>query len=477
MKYFAAQLVSGLMPAVVLLTKQPRRIVLCIALLFLGSHNLLLQAQNCPTKTVAGQTGQDGSAANLLNQPIGVAVDQAGNIYVADYRNSRIQKFPPNATAGVNGSTVAGATGMRSDAANRLNWPQGVTVDKAGYLYVTDYANQRIQKFRPNSTSATNGTTVAGVTGQAGSAVNQLKYPIGAVAVDEAGFIYVADTYNHRVQKFPPNSTSATSGTTVAGVTGQSGSAANELNYPEGVVVDPAGYIYVADKYNHRIQKFPPNSTSATSGTTVAGGQYGFEANQLAYPFGIAIDETGNLFVADKNNNRIQKFPPNSTSATNGITVAGTGWAGSAVYELNYPTGITIDKGGNAYIADATNQRIQKFATTPPGVSLTVSNAGVLTCSLPTLTLTAGSNTTDVWYSFASPGSFTASGNSIIIKSTGVYSVSAIAANGCYSVTSLSPGTSYVPPERFLLAGSGPLAAAPIVLPCQQTRVGHQPIA
>lgn len=465
MKHFSALLLPGLLPIVALLTKQPRRIILFIGLLFPGSHSQLLQAQSCPGTTVAGQTGQGGSAANLLNQPVGVAVDQAGNIYVADYLNSRIQKFPPNATAGTNGSTVAGATGMRSGAANRLNWPQGLTVDQAGYIYVADYANHRIQKFRPTSTSATAGTTVAGVTGQQGSAANNLNYPIGGVAVDQAGYIYVTDTYNHRVQKFPPNSTSATAGTTVAGVTGQAGSAANQLYYPEGVVVDQAGYIYVVDNYNHRIQKFSPNSTSATSGTTVAGGQYGFEANQLAYPRGVAIDQDGNIYVADKNNNRIQKFPPNSTSATNGVTVAGTGLDGSAANELNYPTGVAVDQAGNVYIADATNHRIQKFATTPPGVSLTVSNAGVLTCSLPTLTLTAGSSTTGVSYSFASPRSFTEAGNSILINRTGTYSVTAVnPANGCISTTTTTissntarPGVSLTATNNGVLTCSYPV--------------------
>ncbi|MBE0639580.1 MAG: T9SS type A sorting domain-containing protein, partial [Bacteroidales bacterium] len=147
---------------------------------------------------------------------------------------------------------------------------------------------------------AISGTTVAGGNGY-GSNANQLAYPYD-VFVDGSGNIFIADRNNHRIQKWAPG---ATSGATVAGGNG-SGSAANQLAYPIGVFVDGAGTIFIADQSNHRIQKWAPG---ATSGATVAGGNgYGSNANQLYSPFGVHVDGSGNIFIADYSNHRIQKW-------------------------------------------------------------------------------------------------------------------------------------------------------------------------
>ena len=324
--------------------------------LWLFSNNRIL-AQTIIT--AAGGNGI-GAAANQLRGPHGVFVDGAGNLYVADATNDRIQKFPPNSTSATNGITVAGGNG-RGAAPNQLNSPYGISVDGSGNLYIADWANHRIQKFPPNSTSATNGITVAGGNG-GGSAANQLRLPF-STTTDDSGNLYVADWANHRIQKFPPNSTSATNGITVAGGNGGY-SGANQLDHPSDVFVDIAGRIYVADSSNDRIQLFPSNSTSTTNGTTVA-------SSQLYNPISVFVDGAGTIYVADNFNHRIQQFPPNSTSSTNGITVAGGNGRGSATNQLDSPTDIFGDGLGRIYIADFYNARIQKYIPSPmPDLSL-----------------------------------------------------------------------------------------------------------
>ena len=129
--------------------------------------------------------------------------------------------------------------------------------------------------------------------------------------------------------------------TTFAGGNGD-GSAANQLSWPAGVAVDGDGNLYVADQNNHRVQMFPPGSTSATEGITVAGGNgYGPAANQLGHPADVAFDTDGNLYVADQYNMRVQMFPPGFTSATEGTTVAGGNGEGSAADQFAFhPAGV-----------------------------------------------------------------------------------------------------------------------------------------
>jgi len=201
--------------------------------------------------------------------------------------------------------------------------------------------------------------TVAGQSsGTSGSGANQLNGPVG-IFVDGSGNVYVADQSNNRVQKWAPGTTS---GITVAGQSGgTSGNAANQLHSPYGVFVDGSSNVYVADDANNRVQKWAPG---ATSGTTVAGqsnGTAGSAANQLSGPAGIFVDGNGNVYVADDANNRVQKW---ASGATSGITVAGqnNGTAGSAANQLSGPAGIFVDGNGNVYVADVFNNRVQKWA-------------------------------------------------------------------------------------------------------------------
>jgi sugar lactone lactonase YvrE len=305
------------------------------------------------TITVAGGNGP-GHQANEFESIYGLAVDKNKNIYVADF--SRIQKWIPGGTAGI---TIAGDT-IPGTTADLFSQPGGIFLDKGDTLYIADIVNYRIQKWIPGADS---GITVAGINDSYGSAANQF-YAAYSVFVDVQGYIYVTDYGNARVQKFPPNSTSGTNGITIAGGNGL-GNAATQLNEPQGLFVDKNGNVYVADGANNRIQKFPPGSTNATPGITVAGGSpSGTAANQLNNPQDVVVDENGYIYVADFGNHRVQKFPPNSTSTTNAVTVAGSsiGIKGPAYNLLSYPTFIYLDSGANnLYISDAGNERIQKW--------------------------------------------------------------------------------------------------------------------
>ena len=296
--------------------------------------------------TVAGNFfGLAGSAANQLSLSGGVFADTVGNIYVCDELNSRIQKWPAGSTAG---STVAGGNAQGSSA-NQLNMPAGVFVDKNGNVFIADAGNNRVQKWAP---SATTGVTVAGGNG-AGAGANHLNGPTG-VSVDGNGNIYIADAANNRVQKW---AAAATTGSTVAGGNGQ-GVGANQLSNPKGIYLDAGGNLYIADANNNRIQKW---AAAATSGTTVAGqsnGTFGYLPNELASPSSVTIDGSGNVFVADEGNNRIQEWV---VGASAGVTVAGGNGVGLANTQLNAPDGIYLDKLGNIIVSDKNNNRVQLF--------------------------------------------------------------------------------------------------------------------
>ncbi|MGM9510762.1 putative Ig domain-containing protein [Larkinella sp. GY13] len=343
--------------------------------LLLGLLPLKLLAQFCPNGvTVVGGDGQ-------LESPSHVVGDAAGNLYVSDRGLHRIMKFPANSTEGV---VFAGGNGQGSEL-NQLNSPRGLALDQQGNLLVAERGNHRVLMFPPNSTSLTSGTVVAGGNG-AGNGPTELYDPT-AVTLDQEGYLYVysggVEGINaNRIVRFPPNSTSATSGTTVAGGNGY-GSDLNQINSSDGIAVDKNGNIYVTDYYNSRVVKFPPNSTSATLGTIVAGGNgRGSGPNQLYVPFHVVVDGSGNLIVSDNYTNRIQLFPPGSTSLTAGITIA----SGEQVTD---PTGLFLDGNGALYACVGAQDRVLRFSpgsangfTSQPPSSQTVCAGATVTATV-----------------------------------------------------------------------------------------------
>ncbi len=319
--------------------------------------------------TLAG-SGSPGSAdgagtAASFNGPSGIAVDKSGNVYVADQRNNLIRMISPaGAVTTLAGSGSAGSANGTGKAAS-FNGPNGVAVDDDGVVYVADFGNNLIRKI----TSAGVVTTLAG-SGSVGSddgtgTAASFKYPNG-VAVDGSGNVYVADFGNDRIRKI----TSAGVVTTLAG-SGAAGSAdgtgsAASFYSPDGVAVGGSGNVYVADTDNNSIRKITP----AGAVTTLAGRSGRGSANGLGTaasfyaPAGVAVDSSGDVYVVDTDNNLIRKI----TSAGAVATLAGSGVPGSAngtgtAASFNGSAAVAVDASGNVYEADRNNNVIRKIAS------------------------------------------------------------------------------------------------------------------
>ena len=322
---------------------------------------------------IAGGSGEGAPALEAtLNAPASLAIDTAGNVYVADAFNHRIRRVAPDGViTTVAGTGEAGADGDGGQARDaRLRRPLGVAVDAAGALYVADTYNHRIRKV----TAAGVITTVAG-TGEPGfagdggpGAAAVLAYPTG-IAVAADGALYIADTGNHRVRKLAADGTITTvAGTGAAGFNGDGGPAAlARLNSPRGVAVSADGMLYVVDRENRRIRLVDADGlirTVAGTGSSGFNGDRG-DATQatLRAPYGVALDSRGNLYIADTFNHRIRKVTPaggiTTVAGSERFGFSGDGWpAGQAA--LHYPLGVAVDIAGNLYIADTFNHRVRK---------------------------------------------------------------------------------------------------------------------
>jgi len=329
---------------------------------------------------VAGTNDGTGSAARF-GYSFGVAVDSAGSVYVADAGNHTIRKITPAGAV----TTLAGSAGQSGSddgtgSAGRFHGPRGVAVDGAGNVYVADSLNQTIRKI----TSAGDVTTLAGTAGElfplgadgTGSAA-RFYWPYG-VAVDSATNVYVADTYNSTIRKITP----VGEVTTLAGSAGQDGgadgpSSASRFRRPSHVAVDSGGNVYVTDYGGQTIRKITPAgavTTLAGSYSQQGGADGTGSAARFYYPYGVAVDSAGYVYVAEYGNFTIRKITPDGTVTTvAGSTlqtgsVDGTGGAA----RFNGPTDVAVDSTGDLYVAD--RQRITKG--TPPRPQLGLARVG-----------------------------------------------------------------------------------------------------
>jgi sugar lactone lactonase YvrE len=334
--------------------------------------------------TLAGVAGSFGSidgtgSAARFYYPNCVALDSSGNLYVGENGNGTIRKVTPGGSV----TTLAGLAGSYGStngtgSAARFNGPNGLAVDSAGNVYVADYGNHTIRKVTPGGSV----TTLAGLAGSEGSAdgtgsAARFRYPYN-VAVDSAGIVYVSDTLNHTVRKVMPDGTVST----LAGTAGGRGNAdgmgsAARFDHPNGLAVDTQGNIYVADYLNHTIRKVTPGGAVSTlaglagsSGSTDGTGN----AARFYYPYGVALDSAGNVFVADEGNQTIRKVTPGG-SVTTLAGLAGsqgsTDGPGSAT-RFSLPHGVAVDGAGNVYVADYSNMTIRKGVPTtsePPVIT------------------------------------------------------------------------------------------------------------
>jgi len=357
---------------------------------------------NYPLTTIAGQPGLNGAVNALgtaarFDSPGGLAVDPSGNLYVADEGNHLIRKITSTGTV----TTLAGLTGNGGSndgpaTAARFLYPKGVAVDGAGTVYVADSFNHTVRKV----TQAGVVTTFAGQAGSTGALdgvgpAARFNTPQG-IAVDQAGNVYVTDRENQLVRKISP----AGAVSTLAGLAGSSGSADGTGNAarfygPSGIAVDVDGNVYVVDTFNQTIRKITATGVVSTlAGSPGATGSAdGAAANaRFLYPNGIAADLAGNLYIADTSNSILRKLNPSGFVSTiagqagNRGAVDGTGLAA----RLHTPFGIAVSSGGDLFATDILSFTVRKGTlTSPPQIGVHPKNQSVVSGTPVTFTVRA----------------------------------------------------------------------------------------
>jgi trimeric autotransporter adhesin len=377
-----------------------------------GDHRVRKVASNGAIETLAGTgirgfSGDGGPAAQAqLNSPYGLALDWQGNLYIADLGNARVRRVSPDGTI----TTIAGGGQLPPGGAHEgspaammaLSAPRNLAFDTSGNLYISDFGGQRVYQMAVDGSLTTvAGTGVAGASGDNGAAaLAQLNAPAG-LAFDSQGALYIADSGNHLIRKVAH---------------GLISSFARAVT-PTGLTFDGLGTLYVADISTGDIAVIPatgsPSSLAVAAvdvsfssgtgvyasvanqavlvsekgaGTTVAGGGNMAHGDngpateaRLNHPAGVATDAAGNVYIADRDNNRIRRVGLDGTITT----VAGTGAAGNSGdgalavdAKLSGPESVTVDSSGNLYISDTGNQRVRKV--TPDGKIAAATDLGLL---------------------------------------------------------------------------------------------------
>lgn len=360
--------------------------ILIIHLLLFFSHASYAQFSN--VETIAGTgiqdySGDGGLATSAeLNLPGGLVFDSSGNLYFSEISNSVVRKIDTNGII----TTVAGIVGNFNDTGDggqatsaTLDFPQGLAVDAAGNLYIADRSNHKIRKVDTGgiiTTIAGNGTS--GFSGDGGQATSANLDSPQYVAVDNNNNIYISDWLNNRIRKVDPSGIITTyAGTGVSGFSGDGGNAINaNLRSPSGIVVDAAGNVYFSDRGNDRIRKIDVSgiiTTVAGSGGFNAFSGDGALATAAEFndPNGLFVDSNGDIYIADRDNQRIRMV-----TASTGIinTIAGTGSIGfngdgnvGISTNLTNPSSVAINSQG-VYIADGGNHRIRLLPFQTAGV-------------------------------------------------------------------------------------------------------------
>jgi sugar lactone lactonase YvrE len=428
--------------------------------------------------TVATLAGAQTQTTTLpLVLPSAIVFDAQGNLYFAETGNHVIREFSiAGVLTTIAGKGVQGFAGDGGPAmAAELDSPAGLAMDGAGNLYIADSHNHRVREVDAATGVIRSfaGTGVAGFSGDGGAATAaELDLPT-ALAVDAAGNVYVADTDNHRVRRIAAGTGLITTvaGNGAEGFAGDGSAAiAASIDSPNGLVVDVAGNMFIADTHNGRVRKVSASTSVITTiaGAGVVGGNtqtFGGDgaaatAAGLALPRGLTMDAAGNLYIADSANHRIRRISTSGTIAT--IAGEGTeafaGDGGPAVAaSLDSPRSVVISPGGLVTLADSGNHRVRQIDAQPgPGPdihtitgigavgvgTLSLSGPAVVTYGSGALTATLrgdGSATGSVTFMDTSSGATATAGVSSLGADSAVLSTASLAA-GSHTIVAVYSG-------------------------------------
>ncbi|CAF3702546.1 unnamed protein product [Rotaria socialis] len=287
---------------------------------------------------IAGGNGR-GDATNQLNCPHGLCVGDDQTVVIADTHNHRIIQWKNGDTT--SGQVVAGGNGEGSGL-NQLNRPTHVLIDKeTDSLIICDRGNLRVAQWSRRS-----GTTQGEI----------LIHNIDCygLAMDEQRYLYVSDTEKSEVRRYQLGEKN---GALVAGGNG-AGVGLNELDWPRYLFVDQQQNVYVSDWNNHRVMKW---NKDAKESIVVAGGQgEGNAVTQLSYPNGLFVDMLGTLYVVDSWNHRVMRWTQRDKKQ--GTIIVGGNCKGEGANQFNGPIGLSFDRHGNLYVVDRDNNRVQRFS-------------------------------------------------------------------------------------------------------------------
>ena len=382
-----------------------------------------------------------GGQSSVHGNPIGIAFDGAGNLYVVENSNNEVVRIASDGTRTViAGTGQAGAPTPGPATSSNLNNPFGVAVDASGDIFISDSSNNVIEKVTPDGTLS----IVAG-TGQLGTPVpgpatsSNLFTPQG-IAVDTSGNLYIADHYNQVIEKVTPDGTlSIVAGTGQRGTPVPGPATSSNLHDPEGLAVDAAGNLFIADSGNQMIEKVTPDGT-----LSIIAGSGDFDAptpgpatsSGFKYPYGVAPDSSGNVYIADFINDVVEKVTPDGTMTV----VAGTGRVGATTpgpatsSDLYLPIDVAVSPSGTLYISDYNNMQIDTVMVRVTSVAIS---------NLPASASYGGSFTPTVSTTGDGTTSVTSSTTSVCTVDPTSGLVSYVGAGTCTLVAHVAAGTNY----------------------------------